>query len=351
MIFPPFIYEPQQSIDVLKHTEEYLNSSPEMKNKIEKLSWIYHSIGRSIPQTTENFWSGHYFPYSESWDELQISFNLACFGFYKQAFMSLRSALEVGTLSIYFNINDEGHRTVKDWLSSADSPDGITPRSNKIWKILNSNKNIKIYNDQFGLREEYESFGYLHNYIHTKGYKFSNRFGIAKSNMQTFEENIFCQWVESFEKIIDFLVQLHILKYPISILEYNWFSKVGIDNPYPVLEISDIRQIKELLPNSKIKALIQIAEQDESTQGLFNMILNLPDLTEEDIDLQLKKHHQFSIEHGEGFIEWEKNQKINLERYSKEERRKFISLIEELRVWANENGYMESKLDRTNKEF
>ena len=66
----PYIYEPEKSLVVLDQTEKYFTANPEIKNKIEKLGWVYHSIGQSIPQTTENFWSGHYFPYAESWDEL-----------------------------------------------------------------------------------------------------------------------------------------------------------------------------------------------------------------------------------------------------------------------------------------
>src|SRR6478735_450237 len=103
-----FIYTPDKSIEVYKETKEFLNQNPEVSAKIEELSWIYYSLHNVIPTTTEAFWSGHNFPYEESWDELQISFNLICFGLYKQAMASLRSALELGLLSVYYNISNEG---------------------------------------------------------------------------------------------------------------------------------------------------------------------------------------------------------------------------------------------------
>lgn len=71
----------------------------------KQLGWIYHTVGMIVPQNFENFWSGHYFPFIDSWEELQVSFNQICFGLYKQAFVSLRSGLELGLLSVYFNIN------------------------------------------------------------------------------------------------------------------------------------------------------------------------------------------------------------------------------------------------------
>lgn len=117
----PFMYEPEKSIACLKKTEDYFKKNPDIRRQIEEVSRVYGSIGKTVPQTTENLWSGHFFPYTESWAELQISFNLVTFGFYKQAFMSLRSGLELGLLSVYYNINDDGHLEVQSWLKSKDS--------------------------------------------------------------------------------------------------------------------------------------------------------------------------------------------------------------------------------------
>ena len=52
-----------------------------------------------------------------------------------------------------------------------------------------------------------------------------------------------------------FIVTLHILKYPISIIEYDWSVKIGIDNPFPVLEIFEIEKIKDFLPKEYIDEL------------------------------------------------------------------------------------------------
>lgn len=80
-----------------------------LEERISKLGWAYYSIGSVIPQTVDSLWSGHFFPYTESWDELQVSFCLSLFGLYKQAMVSLRSGLELGLLSVYWNLNDDGH--------------------------------------------------------------------------------------------------------------------------------------------------------------------------------------------------------------------------------------------------
>src|SRR6188768_4311976 len=145
MKFFPYIYEPDKSVQVLNKSESYLTDNPDIKKRIEELGWIYQTVGMIIPQTMENLWSGHFFPFTESWEELQISFTQCCFGLYKQAFVSLRSGLELGLLSVYYNINDEGHKEVMNWYKSKDHKSFDTPYAKDVWKILLSNTYIKLF--------------------------------------------------------------------------------------------------------------------------------------------------------------------------------------------------------------
>lgn len=344
----PYIHEPARSIEVHKKTEEFLDENPKIKNRIEELGWIYHTIGMIIPQTKENFWSGHYFPFKESWQELQISFNLVCFGLYKQSFVSLRSGLELGLLSVYYNINDEGHKTVQDWLNSKDSPDAKTPRANTIWKILLSNSNIKDFNNKHNLEQSFKNLGYLHNFVHSKGEKYSNSMGLLKSNFQTFEEDIIPKWIKSFEDIISLVCTLHLLKYPISVLRYDYRKKFGIDIPnFGGLEEYHLNKISKILPEGYLIDIEKIAEKDTETQTLINKIDSMPDVTTNQIELQVFKIDKMSIEHGEGFEIWLENQK----RFRKEIGQtdfseKMKTKIKVLEKWAKENNFMGSKSDR-----
>lgn len=344
--YHPYIYEPDKSIEVYKRTEFFLNNNPDLKTKIEELGWMHHGIGNIIPQTTENLLSGHFFPYTESWDELQISFNLVLFGLYKQAFMSLRSGLELGLLSVYYNINDDGHKTVQDWLKSRDSWEANTPRTNKIWKIMRSNDNIKNFDDKLKLREHFNKLSFLHNYVHTKGYKYSNRLGIMKSNSQTFEEKIFLEWLNTYQEIVIIITTLHLLKYPIGVIRFDWDKKVGIDNPFPVLREFEIEKLEKLLPQEYVVEIKKIAERDKFTQDLFTHIKELPAMTELDVEKQIISHDKMSIEHHPGgFIGWEKQEKDLIEKlgYNEASKKKVLDKIKVLRKWATENNFMKSR--------
>ncbi len=344
MKFMPYIYEPDKSIEVYKETEKYFETNPEIKSKIEELGWVYDTIGTMIPQTVDNFWSGHFFPFVDSWEELQVSFTQMCMGLYKQAFVSLRIGLELGLLSVYFNINDKGHNTIKDWLNSKEIKEANTPRARTIWKILLSNENIKKFNEKHHIKEIFAELGYLHNYVHTKGAKYSNRMGLGlfKSNFQTFEESLLTKWLKSYTDMITLVTTLHLLKYPISIIQFDYSEKFGIDIPsFGGLQEGDIKRIAKILPENYLSDIQKIAKEDINTQKIINEIRLLPDVTREQVEEQIINLEKILIKK-EGFIQWLTKQKKLLKLSNQDEfDDKMKYRIEILKKWAIANNFME----------
>lgn len=348
MKFSPYIYEPDKSIAVYRETENYFEENPEIKKRIEDLGWIYHTVGRIIPQNFENLFSGHFFPIIDSWDELQVSFTQICLGLYKQAFVSLRSGLELGLLSVYFNINDDGHNAVKEWLQGKDTKDADTPLAKTIWKILLQNDNIRKFNEKHEIETVHKNLGYLHNYVHTKGAKHSNRMGLFKSNFQTFEVELLSKWLNSYAEIISLVCTLHLLKYPISVVRFDYRKKFGIDIPsFGGLEEYYIDKISSILPDKYLEDIELIAKEDITTQETIEKISSFPDMTEGQVEEQIINLDKFSIENAEGFTKWLENQEQMLKSLGQREfDEKMKKRIEILRLWATENEFLESKPKR-----
>lgn len=338
-----FIYEPSKSIEVNKKTEEYFSKNEEIKERIISLGFAYQKLSEIIPQTYDNFWSGHFFPFSESWNELQVSFTLVCFGLYKQAFVSLRSGLELGLLSVYYNINDEGHKVVQDWVNSRDTPDGYTPRAGKVWKILLANDNIKEFNGKHNLKQLFDSFHYLHNYVHSQGFKYSNEMGLFKSNFQTFEPTLLKEWLKSFSDIVALVSTLHLLKYPLAVIKFDYRKKFGIEVPnFGGLTGNDFEIISRILPKDYIIDIEKIAEKDKSTQNVLAQIKALPNLTEEQKESQLLNMEKRWIKAGAGFNNWLEDRKKYLAKFGITEfSDKMKKRIEILRAWATKNNLLE----------
>ncbi len=340
----PFTYKPQRSIEVNQRTTAFLEANEGISDKIHDLTWIYHSISNIIPQTTENFWSGHSFPYRESWDEMQVSFTLMSFGLYKQAMSSLRGALELGLLSVYYNINDDGHLTVQKWLHSEDTKEADTPRIMEVWNILSTHPNVIKFQNQIDLKRRLLDLRYLHNYIHTKGHKYSNEVGLFKSNWQTFEEKGLKIWLTALEEVVIVVTTLHILKYPTALIKYDYSRKFGIDIPsFSHLQQVEIEALEKFLPDEYIELLNQISESDPETKDFMEWVESFPDMTEEDVENQIVDMARSDIER-QGIKDYKRQQLVLYGSGSFKELPEMVKArIIKLEKWAKENNFIEPK--------
>jgi hypothetical protein len=295
----PLTYTFNNSSLVNKETEQYIKANLYLDTQLSELLWTYQCVWKIIPQTMESLWSGHFFPYKESWEELQISYNLCAQGLYKQSMVSLRSAFELGLLSVYWNLNDDGHKIIGDWVRSKSR----TPFSNNIWNKIKHHHNFQSYQQSHDIKQRIDDLGHLHDYVHTNGYKFSNSTGRLKSNFQTFEESSFRMWFESFQEVVEILCILHLIKYPIAVIRYDYSLKFGIDIPsFGGVEESDIERLERIISPESFSTIEQIANNDPQVQALFNSIKEMPDMLGEQLEEQ-KLNQDKSLIQGMGFCE------------------------------------------------
>jgi len=339
-MFGPFIYTCEKSIEVYKTSTTYIEQGKYAK-KIEQLAWTYHSVGDVIPHTEESMFSGHFFPWSESWNELQISFDLCLFGLYKQAMVSVRSGLELGLLSVYWNLQDDGHIIIRQWLKSQKE----TPRLNDIWKRLEAHNNFRVFQAKYDIKSRLLKLNYLHDYAHSKGYKFSNSMGTFKSNFQTFQERSFEAWFEAFQETIEVLAILHLVKYPIGVIELDYDSKFGIDKPmFGGLDVNKIERIKDTIGQEAFSSIEDISKDDATVQDIIHWVSNLPDMTEEDFEAQIVEFDKGMIEH-QGWESWLEQEKMLMgDKFAQTERHK--QRVERLNIWAKENGFEKPAWER-----
>jgi hypothetical protein len=337
----PFIYTSDKSIDVYEQSKLFIEQS-DYKTKIAELAWAYHSIGDVIPQTNESFWSGHFFPWMESWDEIQISFTLCSFGLYKQAMVSLRAGLELGLLSVYWNLNDDGHQVVKKWLGSKE----YTPQFEDIWKKLIQHQNFKLFQQKYDLKNRIKTLqSSLHKYVHTRGVRFSNSMGLFKSNFQTFEEESFQTWFVAFQETIKILALTHLIKYPVGVIKHEYDRKFGIDRPmFGGLSESKIRLLEKIIGEEIFKVIVDISTQDPQVQAINTWLERLPDMTSDELEKQILKFDQFNIEMMglEAWLQLEDKLLGNSSERSEQRLRR----IEYLTQWAKEQGFEKARFER-----
>jgi hypothetical protein len=331
----PFIYNCDRSIEVYQKTTDRLQGD-ELADRITNLAWAYHSIGDLIPHTMESFWSGHFFPWAESWNELQISTTLCFFGMYKQSMVALRTGLELGLLSVYWNLFDDGHQVIQQWLSSREE----TPRFHEIWERLEVHPNFELFQAHADIRSRLLELGFLHDYVHSRGARFSNTMGILKSNFQTFEEELLLHWLEAFEEVVIVLCTLHLVKYPLGTVRFDYSRKFGIDIPmFGGLGLAEVDRLESLLGRPTFSVLEELAGQDGHVQEILSYVDNLPDMTENEVEAQIVDFDKRQIENM-GLERWLQIENELIQRAkNQEEIANWRRRIEALSEWARERGF------------
>jgi hypothetical protein len=271
-------------------TDKFLADNPDVSNKISDLTWAYNEIGDVIPQYIGKLGSGHHFPYTESLYELESSYQLARLAFYKYALISLRNSFELGLLSIYWDRNDDSEKVITDWYKSKED----TPFKRQILKGLTDIENIKEFCKDVDLVDRANKiYGTLSDFAHTKGYSFSSH-GLNNANFTRFNDKALNSWVTSMEEVVQFLLTVHILKYPVALQHTPIEQKFGINGPYGgFLDVHQSDQVKKVLPEQELTILQRISDNDSNARTLADWVNSNPDISEEDFKKQLTEFDEF----------------------------------------------------------
>jgi len=330
---------PERIFEVFDKTNNFLKNNKEYTESIELHLLASRDILDLIPQLVYNFWSGHVFPLSEAEYELESSICLTLFGFYKQAMLSLRSFLELGLLSTYWNIEDTGHITIRNWLNSLEN----TPFKNQVLKQIFKHKNIKKFNNEKNIIHEIEIlYQKLCSYTHTKGFRYS-AIALNKSNVNNFNEQSFLKWLNYFKQAVRIIVALHLLKYPVGLHYTPIDEKFGLNSPIGgFLKPHQTDRIKKIFDEKTLRILQKISNEDEPAVALVEEINNLPNITKEKFAKQIEENDKWQIKEM-GFEKWLKNQRLilkSIKNHDQDEYKRMLTYIKRIRRWAKSNSFL-----------
>lgn len=325
----------------IEQTTEHYNLISEYETKYDfqidvkkGLSSIF-LISQNFPlKTVSDFLSGENFSMSECFEEIEISYHLIKYGFYKQSMISLRTSLEIGLLSIYWSIIGKESAEFKQWLSSKfDTP----YKNEKFWKKIKTNENIKLFDVEFNLIEEIKKFG-LSDFVHTKGVRYSNfgEFQRKIKGQDKFEN--YQEWIKNFKDIVRILEILHLLKFPTLNIRFSTdflLSKFGTFDSIPQFGFGfgdEMNNLSSFIPQNQLSFINDMANSDEEVIEIKKWINELPDLTEEEIESKILDNQKRNIESC-GFENWSSNTTIYDSRITSD-------MIIKLREWSKSKNLM-----------
>jgi hypothetical protein len=283
MKIPLIINDHRKIEDVYKISEEYLTNHNNLQEETATYLWAYYQAHHLVPQTVENYWSGHSFPFSESYYELENSFELCKQGFYRHSLFAVRCALELAVTGLCFDKNNQAHIDVQKWLRSEKNTPWFKDSLDCIFKL----DNFCQFNNEFPLKDNILKINNsLNDYVHSKGYRYSTT-GQSKSNFNQFNESSLLRYVDLMKKTVSGMVTMMLLKYPIGMKNLPLWDKFGFDAPAAGFLNEPSRQIVLDTLDEKTKEVLQrICNNDPNVKEIVNQILTMPDLTEEQLNKQ-----------------------------------------------------------------
>ncbi len=264
-------------------TIKYLAKHPNLNSSLAKTIRAYHEIGDLVPQTLDNVMSGHYFPYSESYYELENAYELVLDGFYTYAFAALRSVLELGILGVYFAIEDKEHEKVKPWVTSQQA----TPHFRDMLAKLSRLNYFKQFDEKFNFATRMSStYSHLSNFIHTRGYRFSSS-GQTLSNFNRFSERTLNEYSDFFSQVVTYVVITLLLKYPVGMQGLPLTEKFGLNSPAGgFLEPHQVYYITSIINEDERDFLQALSDSDSDVKKIVEHFTSLPDLSDEEWNRQ-----------------------------------------------------------------
>lgn len=335
------LHSDEHILGILNETNEFLeNHRSDVADQIGESVWILRSLHDLLPETIERIWSGHAFPLSEAQYDLESSIVFCKFGFYKQAIGCLRNVLELGLLSVYWDIEGQSHIDIQTWLSSMES----TPFRKNVFAKLVRNRNIQTFDGMHGILDEtgrlYEE---LCNFAHTKGIRFSSR-ALSPSNVNIFNEKSIRRWLDLLLRLIRTVAAFHVLKYPVALQHTPIDDKFGLNGPVGGFLLPfQSERVRALYSKEVLATLQAISDSDSDAVSIAKWVNEKPDLTSEQWQTQMESQNQREIE-SSGFERWLKNEKVAygfIKKSSPEAYARRVAYVKRMREWAKERGFLE----------
>jgi hypothetical protein len=286
--------------DVYKKSEEYLKKNNDLQEEFATYLWAYYEVSDLVPQTVENLWSGHIFPFSESYYELENSFELCKQGFYRHSLFALRSVLELAVLGLCFDKNNQAQIDIQKWLRSEEQTPWFGKSLKRIFKI---DSFCQFYNESPLQNEIKDIYSLLSDYVHSRGYRYSTT-GQSRSNFNQFNDSSLLRYADLMKKIVRGIITMMLLKYPIGMQNLPIRDKFGLDPPVGgFLDEHSRRAVLDILDDKTIKVLLRISNNDSRVKEIVKEILAMPDLNEEQLKKQIEERDRMLEEH---CINWPK---------------------------------------------
>ncbi|HET7231818.1 MAG TPA: hypothetical protein VFJ16_17535, partial [Longimicrobium sp.] len=147
------------------------------------------------------------------------------------------------------------------------------------------------------------------------------------------------RWYDTFREVVVVLCTLHLIKYPLGAIRFDFSSRFGFDVPsFGGLDSFQVDRLEDVIGMETFALISRLGETDPHANEVMEWVRSLPELTEEDWRVERLNFHKQRLE-DQGIEGWQRMPAELRAGLDPED-------VEMLLQWAREHGFDESKLRR-----
>lgn len=289
-----FFARTTHNISVL--SANWIQDSFENKNRLrDHLDFLAHHFDEGVRGTIDTLDRVWFFPWTEAATELRYAFANTLAGLHRASIDHQRRALELVIVGAYFTSDSVDEKAGTSWLNSETD----TPRFSRAMKALAKGDLIARLNQLIGWSDLVSKhYWMLCDTVHVRGYEHSlSRIQNAGTYLDglllpsfspaALERGLTLLIKTSEQMMVALSVANPILLFGVPIEE-----KYGLNGPIGFYTEGQAEALRELLPAELLKALVEVAAQDEGVISLREHFDKLSDLAPDAIEQQVEDFKQ-----------------------------------------------------------
>ncbi|MCT7947317.1 hypothetical protein [Shewanella septentrionalis] len=285
---------------VITETSNYIyNYYPNLEKLEQAESFCTHELMEAPTARADHLEKVSIFPWVEAVHELDSCLTVIFQGNYKNAFDSLRRALELVVAGSFFVLDSTESEKAKKWMHSVS--DNGTPNFKRALSALKkATPQYDQDNDELWTDVLLEHYWDICNVIHVNGLK--NSFNIISPRFRhingmgvpQFDKKACSQSLSYYLKTVELIALTVALSNPVLLVGFDMERKFGINPPmsgfYSPVQAENLAC---LIPDNFQKLIARIKETDTNISSIQHWYDSLPDITEEELNAQFERQDEF----------------------------------------------------------
>lgn len=284
--------------DVMMRTADFIQTLDDTLGTRFRLAggFMAHDIEDAFSASVDALRRCGFFPYAELMYEFDAFQTLLLQGAFKSSRDSLRRMLDVCLTSVVYLLQMRSEEEARRWITS----DAETPQFSRIITSLKQNQYVAQLDQRFGFTDGLKTlYWHLSDYCHTRGIEFST--GIHKGSemnyngviMRGFNESECRQAMEDFVSVVEQLAILIVIQNTGLLAPVDKDAKWGLNPPISgFFNECQTERLLNVMPNGYAEYFRTMSGSDPTVISLREYFDSLPDMSEEDMQLQVDQFNK-----------------------------------------------------------